>query len=256
MIRSLKSLIKQTFLIFGLSFFRIEKIDLFNKNLRLILFGEISNHFNSDDFNFFKNSKSQIMQDYFVASYLKFKKNGIFIEFGATDGIKDSNTYNLEKNYSWSGVLVEPIKSFYNKLKDNRNSICLNKVVYSKNEQELIFQEHNIKELSTLKGFKENNNRKRNKNEVHEYKVSSIKLENIFDDYLKTKEIDYLSIDTEGSEYEILKNFNFKKYKINIITVEHNYSKNRAKIHKLLIKNGYAQVLKNLSFWDDYYVME
>ena len=94
---NIKNLIKQFFLVFGISFFAKEKVDLFNKNLRLILFGEISDHFKSYDFNFYKNSKSQIMQDYFVACYLKFKKNGLFIEFGATDGIKDSNTYNLEK---------------------------------------------------------------------------------------------------------------------------------------------------------------
>ena len=35
--------------------------------------------------------------------------------------------------------------------------------------------------------------------------------------------IDYLSIDTEGSEYEILKNFNFDKYKFNVITVERHH---------------------------------
>jgi FkbM family methyltransferase len=253
---NIKNLIKRILLVFGISFFAKEKIDLFNKNLRLILFGEISSHFNSYDFNFFKNSKSQIMQDYFVASHFKFKKNGVFIEFGATDGIKDSNTYNLEKNYSWSGVLVEPIKSFYNELKKNRTSTCLNNVVYSENGKELIFQENSVKELSTIKGYEDYDRHRRGSNELNEYKVTSITLEKIFDDYLKTYEIDYLSIDTEGSEYEILKNFNFKKYKINVITVEHNYSINRLKINTLLIQRGYTQVLKNLSFWDDYYVLD
>jgi len=253
---NIKNLIKRIFLVFGISFFAKEKIDLFNKNLRLILFGEISNHFNSYDFNFFKNSKSQIMQDYFVASYFKFKKNGVFIEFGATDGIKDSNTYYLEKNYSWSGVLIEPIKSFYYELKKNRTSTCLNKVVYSENEKELIFQENSFKELSTIKGYGNYDKHRRDNSELNEYKVNSIKLENIFEDYLKTNQIDYLSIDTAGSEFEILKNFNFKKYKINVITVEHNYSNNRAKIKKLLIQNGYSRILESLSFWDDYYVLD
>ena len=253
---NIKNLIKRILLFFGISFFAKAKIDLFNNNLRLILFGEISNHFNSHDFNFYKNSKSQIMQDYFVASYFKFKKNGLFIEFGATDGVKDSNTYNLEKNYAWSGVLVEPIKSFYSKLKENRTSICLNNVVYSKKNQELVFQENSVRELSTIKGFDNYDKHKRENNDLSEYKVNSITLENIFEDYFETNEIDYLSIDTEGSEYEILKNFNFKKYKINVITVEHNYSINRVKLNKLLIQNGYTQILKSLSFWDDYYVLD
>ena len=43
----------------------------------------------------------------------------------------------------------------------------------------------------------------------------------------RIKIIDYLSIDTEGSEYRILKAFNFERYTFRCITVEHNQTKNR-----------------------------
>ncbi len=72
--------------------------------------------------------------------------------------------------------------------------------------------------------------------------------------YSAPKYIDYLSIDTEGSEYEILKAFDFSQYTFGFISVEHNYSELRAKIHDLLVQEGYTRVLSEVSMWDDYYI--
>ena len=85
------------------------------------------------------------------------------------------------------------------------------------------------------------------------YNVKSISLEDLLKKYNAPINIDYLSIDTEGSEYEILKNFDFQKYRFNIITCEHNYGANRKKIFTLLSKNGYERKFKNLSKFDDWY---
>ena len=76
------------------------------------------------------------------------------------------------------------------------------------------------------------------------------------DNHLQIKEIDYLSIDTEGSEYEILKTIDFNLYKFKIITVEHNYTQNRQKIYKLLTQNMYKRILTHISRWDDFYILE
>ena len=69
-------------------------------------------------------------------------------------------------------------------------------------------------------------------------------------------EIDYLSIDTEGSEFEILNAFDFSKFNIKVITCEHNFTENRAGIYDLLSKNGYRRVMEEVSFFDDWYVRE
>ena len=70
--------------------------------------------FSFDKYNFYKNffkyktlSKSQIYQDILAVTLNKVQKN-YFIEFGAGDGKKFSNTYILEKNFGWTGLLVEP----------------------------------------------------------------------------------------------------------------------------------------------------
>ena len=66
--------------------------------------------------------------------------------------------------------------------------------------------------------------------------------------------MDYLSIDTEGSELDILSSFNFDKYRFRVITVEHNWTENRQGISKLLFEKGYTQVFENVSQHDDWFV--
>ena len=49
-------------------------------------------------------STSQLSQDLFVSYFTELKKNGFFVEFGATDGITLSNTYIFEKYCNWTGI--------------------------------------------------------------------------------------------------------------------------------------------------------
>ena len=72
--------------------------------------------------------------------------------------------------------------------------------------------------------------------------------------YDAPQRIDYLSIDTEGSEFEILKEFDFRKYTFSIITVEHNYTAKRESIFQILSSHGYQRVLTEISKFDDWYV--
>jgi hypothetical protein len=66
--------------------------------------------------------------------------------------------------------------------------------------------------------------------------------------------IDYFSIDTEGSEFDILNAFDFSKFTFKCITVEHNYHEVvRENIYQLLINNGYQRVLEHISAHDDWY---
>lgn len=68
------------------------------------------------------DSKFQIQQDIFVLVATNFKKGGFFIEFGATNGIDLSNTYLLEKEYEWKGILGEPAKKWHKDIVKNRSS--------------------------------------------------------------------------------------------------------------------------------------
>jgi FkbM family methyltransferase len=199
-----------------------------------------------------RNSQSQLGQDFFALTVNGMKKNGYFVEFGAADGIHHSNTFLLEKNYLWTGILAEPSKSFISSLRRNRKCKVVDKCVWSKSGEELLFTEAG--ELSTLESFKNLDFHAKSRSGGVEYEVTTVSLLDLLDSNDAPQIIDFLSIDTEGSEYEILNNFDFSKYTFNAICVEHNFTEERNKIFNLLIGKGYKKVFEEHSRWDDWYV--
>jgi len=190
-----------------------------------------------------KNSKSELNQDIFVLDVLNFKKNGYFIDLGAADGVELSNTYLLEKKYKWRGVLCDANSHYEKKLKQNRSQPIENKVIYDKNTK-VKFSEIMFPMLSSISSFASGDKHKkmRKKYFVKNKIKKTISVKSFLKKHKCPTTIDYLSIDTEGSEYKILKAFDFKKYKVNIITVEHNYTVNKFKINKLLISKNFKLV--------------
>jgi FkbM family methyltransferase len=200
-------------------------------------------------------SQSQLRQDLFILSETKFKKGGYFVEFGAADGINLSNTYLLETEFSWSGILAEPAKAWKKKLMKNRpNAHIESNCLWKDSNSVLTFNETEVTELSTVDFFSDLDKHKENRRSGRKYEVKTISLNDLLKKHKAPKYIDYLSIDTEGSEYEILKAFNFDKYIIGIITVEHNNTREREKIFKLLTSKGYKRKFKNISHIEDWYI--
>jgi FkbM family methyltransferase len=198
--------------------------------------------------------KSQFGQDIFVLYQLNFKKNGFFIEFGATNGIAISNTYILEKEFGWRGILVEPAKIWHKSLRENRNSIIDERCVWLKSKQKIDFRETNSQELSTIESYSSLDMHEGDRKSGSIYQVETVSLMDLLTEHNAPLEIDYLSIDTEGSEFDILQNFDFNKYNIKIITVEHNFTKMREKIFELLTSFGYTRVFVEISDVDDWYI--
>lgn len=201
-----------------------------------------------------KEYKSQFGQDIFVLQQLNFKKNGFFVEFGATDGVSISNTYVLEKDFGWRGILAEPAKIWHKSLKENRTSIVDERCVWSESKKSLDFRETNTHELSTIESYSSLDMHTNARKFGNVYQVETISLLDLLIEHNAPNEIDYLSIDTEGSEFEILQNFDFTKYNIKIITVEHNFTAMREKIFELLISYGYKRVFVEISEVDDWYI--
>jgi FkbM family methyltransferase len=206
-------------------------------------------------FHLLSSSKSQFHQDLFVLSELNFKEGGYFVEFGATNGVDLSNSYLLEKNYSWKGILAEPARIWHKELRSNRqNSIIETSCVWKKSNETLWFNETDSPELSTLDIFSDSDSNVDLRKSGNKYQVSTISLGDLLEKHRAPKDIDYLSIDTEGSEFEILNSFNFDKYNIRIISCEHNFTKNRNRIYSLLRSKGYERKFESISRIDDWYV--
>lgn len=199
-------------------------------------------------------TNAQCFQDLFVLFELAQKPNGFFVEFGAADGVTISNSLLLERDHGWSGILSEPARCWQAKLRENRKAIADFRCVWSVSGQQLEFNENPIGELSTLKGFQPAHGI--SSVEVGtSYKVLTVSLNDLLAEHAAPPEIDYLSIDTEGSEFAILSAFDFSSHNIRIITVEHNYvTENRQAIFELLTSHGYVRVFEPFSAWDDWYV--
>ena len=197
-------------------------------------------------------STSQLGQDLWVAELFGYKRDGFFVEFGATDGVQLSNTFMLERELGWSGILAEPNPKFFSRLIGNRNCQCLKSCIGPRSGDVVEFVlADEYGGIETYAGKHSHEKR------IEAFKASgeSFQVETIsLDDFLTKnncpKKIDYLSIDTEGSELAILENFPIDKWEIASITVEHNFEPQREEIYKLLSAAGYERIEQK---WDDWY---
>jgi FkbM family methyltransferase len=201
--------------------------------------------------NYLNASRSANSQDFFVLSELGFKEGGYFIEFGAADGILESNTYLLEKMLGWHGILAEPAKYYQKRLKLNRTVDIEFECVWNESGKTLLFSEVDAPNMSTVAEYALDQRRSRGK----KYHVRTISLEDLLIRHQAPFHVDYLSIDTEGSEYQILRGFDFSKYRIAVVTVEHNFRKDRDDIYRLLSSRGYVRKFEAISDRDDWYVL-
>ena len=85
-------------------------------------------------------------------------------------------------------------------------------------------------------------------------KVETISINDVMKKNFNGDAPSYLSIDTEGSEYEILQSLDFEKYRPVVFTVEHNNTNLQSKIDELMISNGYVRIFKKLTVFDAWYV--
>lgn len=204
-------------------------------------------------FSLLTKSKAQLRQDIMVLSNLNFKRGGFFVEFGATNGVELSNTYLLEKKYGWKGILAEPAQVWHSDLIKNRECHIETDCVWSASNCTLTFNQVAEPEISTISQYNDLDEHAEKRKDGLSYQVNTISLNDLLSKYNAPKEIDFLSIDTEGSEYEILKSFSFSAYNIKIICCEHNFTPMREEIFKLLSENNYIRRYENCSLIDDWY---
>jgi FkbM family methyltransferase len=196
---------------------------------------------------------SQLGQD-ILAAHL-FGNNGYFVEFGAADAENISNTYLLEKEYGWTGILAEPNPAFHESLK-SRNCNVDHRCVYNKTGELISFASVNeMQELSTITDYIESDRWADTRKRSTTFDVETVSLDDLLDHHSAPQTIEYMSIDTEGSEFDILSAYSFSR-DIKLFTIEHNYTDQRDLIYSLMISKGYVRILKELSHWDDWYIKE
>lgn len=186
---------------------------------------------------------SQSGQDRYVfESFFRNRRDGVFVEIGAYDGEKFSNTKFFEDTLGWSGLLVEPLPSAFERLKKSRRAACVRCAV-SDYEGEGEFLDVDVAvDDKMLSGLVQNYDERhlariaRVKKDGRTIKTPVRTLGALLHEHAITK-VDYCSIDTEGSELKILEAFDFSRFDVKVFSVENNYKDPR--IGELLEKRGY-----------------
>jgi len=177
-------------------------------------------------------------------------KNGVFVDVGAHDGVSFNNTKYFEDTHNWTGINIEPIEKVYNKLVKNRpNCININCAV-SNNNGIAKFYNSPVEMLSGLAHTYDKRHQKRLLYEtaqaggnVETLDITTKKLETILDEN-NISHINYLSIDVEGAEFEVIKSINFEKVFIDIIGFENNFNDSSVPIIRYLETKNFKVVVK------------
>ena len=157
-----------------------------------------------------------------------FDEKCFYVDIGANDGLSSSNTAYCDLNMGWSGLCIEPHpKAFSELLKNRPNAINLN-ICISDEDGEVDFCVVNgyAEMLSGIKKHYHPDHEERINSEIKNHggskeiiKIISKPLNKVlFENNLK--KVDYLSIDTEGCEMEIIKSINFDLFDIRVISTE------------------------------------
>jgi FkbM family methyltransferase len=160
----------------------------------------------------------------------------------------------LELSFGWNGILSEPAVGWHRKLLRKRNCIIDVRCVWRKTGEQLSFDMPKSKTLSTLSEFSNSDLHAAKRANAERLVVETVTLEDMLIEHGAPKDIDFLSVDTEGSEFEILNAFDFRKYSFGLITVEHNFTERRGDLYDLLTGNGYERIMEDLSQFDDWYI--
>lgn len=188
---------------------------------------------------------SQFEQDRFVyTKFFKNKRNGVFVDIGAHDGMTISNTYFFEKTMGWTGICVEPIPEVFQKLEQTRSATCIQGCIYDSKEEAQFLRFKGYPEM--LSGLMDTNQRRQEEAlesvQNGSAEIITVKCYNLNQLLLDQgiHHVDYLSVDTEGGEVNILKSIDYDKIIVDVIDVENNDGD--ALFEKFLSSKGYKKI--------------
>ena len=198
-----------------------------------------------------QNFHSTKGQDRWIIKNMLFShRGGFFVEVGAADGFTHSNSYVLERDYGWTGIAVEANSCYAAELRSNRKCRCVHACV-DDDERSIDFFEFGF--LSGIVDHDTDNNfttrdflLRRYPNKIRKMQTTTL-LQILLSEGAPST-IDYLSLDVEGAEHRILRNFPFDRFRFECVTIE----RPTHALHDLLSGAGY--ILTKIFRYDGFYV--
>lgn len=189
---------------------------------------------------------SQYGQDqYLYDTFFKERFGGTFVEFGALDGLLDSNSLFFEREMRWSGILIEPNPTAFDLLRTNRPACRLENVAISNDNTSLPFLKISggLYGWSGLLGDIEPQHHERIQQYISEDDIQTIQMRVhslawLADKYQLTH-LDFMSIDTEGTEEKIMRSFPWERLQVSVFCIENNFQ--NYDIGELMSSHGYVK---------------
>ena len=205
---------------------------------------------------------SQLGQDLLALSMAPEMQPGFYIEIGGGDPERSSNSFLLQSRFNWRGVIVEPNPELAQLIKLKRSGpyapLVIEKAISKQTGYELFLKAGLLGTLSRyIDGDEHSKKRKLNRSKESVIKVETISPDDFVSGYLPVDcTVDFLSIDTEGAEWEIIKSWPFKSIRPKVMVIEHNNRNWYQDLVDFCISNGYIHVLKNISKFDAWFILD
>lgn len=201
----------------------------------------------------FSHSESLGFQDLVFATLFPDRLNagGYFIEIGVGDGRAHSNTWLFEKTYQWSGLLIEPNPKFHAPIRASRSAALETIAAYDRHDVLEFVDDDKLSGFAVERDYQ----RHQARGDKPMLRLETAPAEELLDKHAVPSEVDFLSVDTEGSERQILRALDFSKRRYRFICVEHNFDRAReADYRSILEPHGYRPLLTNASIIDAFFV--
>lgn len=190
---------------------------------------------------------SQFGEDKILAEIFNRKNEGLCIEVGANDGVNDSNTMHFE-NVGWNCILIEPNPVLCKMIRTSRKATLIEVAASDKNGETTLFVAEGAERahgVSTINSAEEALNKIKSYGFTYsEVQVKTRPLNEILDSLKIDRAIDFISVDVEGHELEVLKGFSLDRWRPTVILVEDNSNFDNADVSNYLKEFGYLRFMR------------
>ncbi len=189
-------------------------------------------------------------QDRYVVAATRGQR-GFFLDSGASDGYRGSNSLTLERDFGWRGICIEPNDAMFDRLRRHRRATCLNCCLFDRNGDVEFFEAAGVYggiishyDPAHLRFAEAAVGRALDPSlqQLRRVRKPARTIGSILRECGAPAVIDYWSLDTEGSELAILRSFPFDEFRLRFVTVEHNHSPTRGLIESFLRSKGMRRV--------------
>lgn len=192
---------------------------------------------------------SQLGADDWILSMFPNDYEGFFLDVGCGDGEFISNTFSLEQK-GWRGICID---AFPRNMEKRTKSTVISGIVYSEKDVEVEFVVPENQDLSAIRQCLGCHAKLVKDTTLSKHTFKTMLLQDVLDANECPATIDYMNLDIEGAEYEVLRVFPFDRYTIKYLSVEHNWEYPKTdQIHNVLVNNNF-ELLKEVK-WDRWYV--